>query len=1130
LALGFVLAAGPAAADDGGNGINPGSPFQKSMSQKLQSDFPDGVAEHAFVDVMNLYVPAQAASGLDTLVEHYDTDGTLVETLEEAKPQIGVFLFGPVAHVPDSGLGEIGFTGHGKREAWAAVSLDDGNTWKLTNLSESADRSSADFDRDTDREVTIEGEPFTIPAVALYEDDDINYPGDVLNVAQATAGDRAIVAWFSRYCGAGQPNYSLSSEDNPDNLARRDAIAAYLGIDLSSPSPDDLYLTDMFRVAGQQQSVDYGEDRFDKNRVVGEVPYNCLWAARGTLEEGDNPATAETEAYHVVWRKAERLTSGRRDVNRVEADMVEGVGAVITWQEDPEGLRPGQGLGPGAGWSGAVANSQTDVWYSFIEWDHFGQLQDDDDATVIREDYTDYLANGGESGRPKVGIPMAMPMRATDNAKCNVDNPAPYCNGSAINSDGVNDDILNPLEYGMKDLCVDTVDVPTGQDDELSPVCVTEDGLPLLGNIAATRPRVRLFGYDSDNDGVDDSGWVVFQVEESKGLGRFGVDAEGIVGCDPEAEGCEQFDVGKNMWYHTYSMSLFDSRVSEDNGLLANLSDHGNMLNQPAVDWQTGMFFPLVNTVDLWDFGAYNYEIYQTEIARRGSILAQNADKIQPGSRSGGVLAGWLAAVRDWARDRRDPDTEAGPFPRLRDYLRVGRPGQNTAGTVAFPAWKQGIMQQGGPADVMARRILLPLGYREGTDNPYAFTNMACDTWAYADGSNPYYPDGLCLDTAVNLSSVTPDTCVDTATGADIECPSVDPASGIGDTNPILSGRNLVGDPNTQKVLTWHQCPNDASVVSSSDDMTPVTACEDSLTNRADNITDQSWYNPLDVAKGHRGFIDGDFIMLLYAWSPNWKLNTNGRDRYELYIRRSFDGGETWTTLPPDYVHLANPGETAETFDGQGTVDCESFRRAEVQAGGDVDEPKACFGYGAGGAQQARNVSQLKSLRFTVLDPRYSETAPTIPDTGREEDIRDPSRYFIVYETGDNRTVEFGEAESLDLFYSRGVQFGDNYQVWAEEDDLSVCYPSDPHDDPDVSDVVAGSGFCNEFDELEGKRDIASGEGSIESNPGGEWLYAAWSQDDETSGESDAMWRRVWYIDDYISQDFAWDVVGQGQE
>ena len=72
----------------------------------------------------------------------------------------------------------------------------------------------------------------------------------------------------------------------------------------------------------------------------------------------------------MVWTKDERLTSGRRDPNRIEVKGVKGAGFVITWQEDPDGLRPGQGLGPGEGWSGAVAHSQTATAKSAITVSH----------------------------------------------------------------------------------------------------------------------------------------------------------------------------------------------------------------------------------------------------------------------------------------------------------------------------------------------------------------------------------------------------------------------------------------------------------------------------------------------------------------------------------------------------------------------------------------------------------------------------------------------------------------------------------------------------------------------------------------------------------------------------------------
>jgi hypothetical protein len=72
------------------------------------------------------------------------------------------------------------------------------------------------------------------------------------------------------------------------------------------------------------------------------------------------------------------------------------------------------------------------------------------------------------------------------------------------------------------------------------------------------------------------------------------------------------------------------------------------------------------------------------------------------------------------------------------------------------------------------------------------------------------------------------------------------------------------------------------------------------------------------VAKGHRGFMSGDMIMAIYAWSPNWLANTKGHDNYNLYVRRSFDGGKTWSTLPASFTHT-----DGITYSGDGTTTCE---------------------------------------------------------------------------------------------------------------------------------------------------------------------------------------------------------------
>jgi hypothetical protein len=221
-----------------------------------------------------------------------------------------------------------------------------------------------------------------------------------------------------------------------------------------------------------------------------------------------------------------------------------------------------------------------------------------------------------------------------------------------------------------------------------------------------------------------------------------------------------------------------------------------------------------------------------------------------------------------------------------------------------------------------------------------------------------------------------------------------------------------------------------------------------------------------------------------------------------------------WTTTPLSYT-----GTDGVAVTGAGTVTCETMRDGEDS----TLDTQRCQLYGAGADEQARNVSQLKSQSETILDPRYTPTAGSIlvDDDGtptatyEPTDIRDASRYFIVYETGDNTTTAEGEPEPLDLFYSRAVTYGDNYMVWSEA--VAGCLPED-------SELTA---FCNEFDSLENSNLLESGEASMASSSNGDFLYAVWSQAQhyEDTGElcqSDAMFRRVWYIDGYTPVDTDW--------
>jgi len=1085
-----------------------GELLQRSISSPERLTVPRGAvipeAEHAFITRLNsattrlspqstLELNGNARSSADlttpTEVIYRATDGSFDLQVDQVQPLIGVYISGSV-----SGVDGTGFVGHGQRDAYAAVSFDDGQSWRRTNLSRSADLSSSAVVRRD---------------IKLFSDTGFNYPGDVVNIFLASADNRMLVVWPSRYCDGGNPNYALDE-------TTRSVIANRMGIDLgvdeaadgeSVERRDAIYLTDLFGVRGEQQAVDYSGDSHEPNRAVGQVPYSCLWSARGVLRT-DGEGSPE-----VVWFKPERLTSGARDVNRVEAQCVAGAGCAVTWQEDPGGLRPGQGEGPGEGWSGAIANNGTDIWYSYLPWEHFDLVANSatqrGKSAVEQSDYTiaafdTYLADVADSSdsdrRPQPAIPMAMPMRITDNAKCNISNPLPYCNGAGVWASTSTSTLIGS-DFGLADSCADTVNIETNSNSQNSrsdgDICVTERGFPLLGNTASTRPRLMLFPTQfavanpailaTDTELLNDDAWVVLVAERSKGMGAFCLDAAGeVAACLPDVPASEQqvIDDGKDLWYYSFSMRLphhdDNSPLDERDRLLAHLAGRGHLLNQPEQDYQSGEPLAPINTQLLWDFDGYNYDIYRTEIARRGSLLAQ------PLSRIGG------------------------------------------SGLAAFPSWKQGIMNQGGPADVMARRIIAPDNL--GGANPYAFRNMACDAWIAQEG-NPYYPDGICAAPAINLSATIPVSCVDSATAtadsSSSECPygagQVDPVLLAG---PLPEGEDDLQRGDTTKVLSWMQCQGsggaELSPLATDSDVTvtPLGDCR----NRGSTLDDQSWENPYDVAKGHRGYLDGDFVMLLYAWSPNWRLNRVGRDRYDLYVRRSFDGGVSWGTLPGDYRH-----QDGATYQGAGTVSCETYRNAI--SGDEVAEPRACYQYDAGRVEQARNVSQLPSMRFTILDPRYASTAAASSDM----EWRDPSRYFIVYESGDNSTTAVGEAEPLDLHYSRALGFGDHYTVAYEPsgDTLltveamqqSNCYPNrqpatyltTPPEtgSATVIDTLVGSGFCNEFDDLEGKRDTASSEASLQADSGGMLLYSVWAQEQHHKNgrliASDAMFRRVFY-------------------
>jgi len=1013
------------------------------MMRRNISKTPEGETEDAGIGFMAFAVPAQHSDGtLVTAEEPLEYTIELGEDLTEtvltatyAKPLIAVYVddihheleetsLPEMVNAPSSGLG------FGMREAFIGHSLDDGETWKTTNVSEAADLSS-----------------FTLK-------NGEEYPGDTYAGVMAVAGNRVIAAWLSRYCDGGSPLYTLVGVD--DVPYDDDLYVEYMK---ETYGKSDLYLRDIWGVAGSQKSIDYTLEGFPE---VGEVPFGCVWTARGTLVETTNDL-GET-IHDMVWTKAERLTSGVRDPNRLEVDAVPGAGFVITWQEDPDGLRPGLGLGPGEGWSGAIVHAKTDIWYSYLDWEDFGKVDVDGDLktyaitdTLDIEDYFNTYIEGVEdpilSEKPKPAISMATPVRLTDNNMCKyLDSTKTtgddYCHSEIDTVTGV---ISYTYEYPAPatELCAElyTWDTPDDDPSTTVDVCKAMDGRLMNGRVGSSRPRISLQPYTKADGST--SAWFLMAYEETKGMGTYlrpveeddggssgGGSGQGVDEGDP-------VEIGKDIWYHTFDM--FHPEVVQHGGMLNQPSDYNpefpeDSTDPEMIDTTTGLLY-------LPD--ELGNKVYQTEISRRFSMIAQP-----------------VAAIGD-------------------------------SRTSAFLLYKSGILKQGGPADIFARRVVVPSTFDPKVDNPYLYENMACAEWIYPtsaatnpDGStaNPNYKQGLCKTPAINLSAVYTfnDAVADNADA--VMCnTSIDRLDCVDD---------YPWDPTEEEIDTFPKVYEWSQTV--------------------DNLDDQSWENPFDVAKGHRGFIDGDFVMVLYAWSPNWKANSVGNDKYNLYIRRSFDGGQTWTTTP---ATMGGAGMGTGEFETETDPSlCENYG----VGGQEEDIITVCSVYGAGEFEQARNVSQLTGTKVTILDPRYTPTGGwkklTVKDyvdgyldtsdydlvytemdgatTHELDSVRDASKYFIVYETGDNTTAAEGEPTPLDLFYSRATIYGDVYE-W--ETVITDKYP-----DGELR-----------WPWLEKNLDDLSGEAALTANPSGHFFYADWSQwrEDELGNvfDSDVWFRRLFY-------------------
>jgi hypothetical protein len=1131
---------------------------------------------------------------------------TLIECRDVAKPLLTTYM--AKVDIFDEQVKEEFLPGRFSWDLHTAISRDDGATWKRMNVSRMADMSSF--------ELKTTGEPF---------------PGTVGSPYLKVNDNKILTVWESKFCKSGNPRYSINTCDDPtteeieadDPLTEENECAVYCRGDADNgtevcepdyPNDDDYYVTDIWGVRGQQQSVDYDEVDDVAELGIGEIPYSCLWSARGvivtekeledetfasmTIQEDvndtpddlDDDVERTVELGDIVWFKPERLTSGRRDVYIPMIGSARGAGFAISWQEDPSGLRPGKGKGPGEGWSGAITNHKSDIWYSYISYDDFNIVDEifesrgpggGSDADPSGEGFLDKPG----LGRPKALVPFSLPVRVTDNDMVNThtlkvepsaacpefpdgtgeDDPvcfpevvdgsfvpidaeeiaAEFCghpdadpatccdpdnhegdpncedlkglygnaNGTKryaylarvideldnatglhlVGGDGTPDYQYFMDRGGTLDLCdvsgensfFDTMPGTSAQErwfgftntndvDKL--VCVSDDGRLLDGDVYASRPMLQLQPY-TKSDGTK-SAWALLAYEESKGMGH-SLAAEAhldtdnpvdeIVGDQTDDKGQEKpikQDIGKNMMYHSFDFAQPD------------LVAPGHIANLPAL---CGGLYPTYcddpKTPDVVETNEEN----PTCACEAGQPVPLYFDYLTDTDDDPETAAEWIPDDTKFLQYRYE-------IARRARFLMQSPGKMGDSKTLGALIYKQGQEGQGRPADAFIRRFV-----KSGSGNPYRFENMECTTYldetfenlkaCPTDGVVGYNCNVWGEATGDRLCGgvfTDPNGGYERRDHINLTSADIDLAVGVGpeDDTPDDPTDDVY---NRNKVLLWSQHEDNLG------DESYGLVHEDGTA--ADVLNGEVGPGMYSNVRSHRGFIRGDFFVVAYALSPNWAAGRNGNDRYNFYVRKSFDGGQTWTTDPDGAGVYVCPEFRTDPYapdpDGSGNLPPEVFDELcgayDADAVPDGELPPAPVGVAmthylgplattpdgvpaqfiaAGAFEPARNVSEIKSNKESSGDPRLGTTPPTYPLDGTTatlenlcakdqddvdedgdvdevicefvEDTYVDNTFFVAWGTVDNEksTGSSGvKAESgpLDLYYTRSEDYGDSY-------------------------------------------------------------------------------------------------------
>ena len=331
---------------------NANTPVKRNVSSNGADDESrQQVNSHNEIATMGLVVNSKTASGADAGIGK--AHPLLINYNEQV---LGTYEMG-------DGSADIGDPTH-VDGVFVSVSLDNGDTWKKYEITNTFNRITKDIKSSID---------------VVWNGATIPYPAHAQKPDMAISGNKIVVAWNDKYC----------------------------------PSKDPLALVDTakdyFLVNGEQGLIDYEGVVAPNGKTVYEVPFSCVWTARGILNTADNIPVADVAEGEITWQSPMQLTSGLRDSNHI---WVEGssAGFAISWQEDTEGLKAGKGAGPGEGWSGATTNHGSDIWYSSIKMADF--------------EATDGVA---DDTKPKSLKNFVYPVRITDNEICTTSDKKQYC-------------------------------------------------------------------------------------------------------------------------------------------------------------------------------------------------------------------------------------------------------------------------------------------------------------------------------------------------------------------------------------------------------------------------------------------------------------------------------------------------------------------------------------------------------------------------------------------------------------------------------------------------------------------------------------------------------------------------------